>query len=264
MIQKTLLFLSCHVARVAARENGASYPLSISPDYRDTLESVDGITQECVDGTIALTLDTDVQDALSPFLVDFVSSLNPFDEDFACEAGDFILFEPTIVTCNFDFSALEDEHQAAKDACVASGGKIFLFNLDSSFLIPLVVDASVVVVEFPLCVDPVCDIDAMLKAEEEVARKEMNDDFALVNTKTFELTASCVQDDNNKFFLKRKEKCNDNGVCRKKVVQQTCRKLDKRNNRGKTKTCANPRSTKKIRSAREECPKTCCGISLAV
>lgn len=263
MIQKTLLFLFCHMARVAADENGALYPLSISPEYRDTLESVDGITQECVDGTIALTLDTDVQDALSPFLVDFVSSLNPFDDDFACEAGETILFKPTNVTCNFDFSALEDEHQAAKDACVASGGKIFLFNLDSSFSIPLLVEASVVVVEFPVCVDPVCDIDAMLKAEEEEARKEVDDRISLVNTRTFEVTASCVQDNKNKFFLKRKKKCDSNGDCRKKVVKQTCRKLNKRNNRGKTKTCENPRSTKKIRSAREACPKTCCGIPLA-
>jgi len=246
MFQKvSLLFLSiCYMATVAAGEDGA-YPLSITTDDRDALDGLDSITEECVDGTIALASNEAVQDALLPFIVDIFN----FNEDPACE----ISFFPSELTCNFDFTALVDEHETAKSVCKASGGKIFLFNLDTLIKIPFL-ELSVDVEEFPLCVDPSCNIDSFLEAVGIKSKAQFNPfpNEMPGAMKKFELTTSCVEDKKSKFILKKK---------RKNKIKRNCVWLEKINVDKMKRICGKPKSNKK--NVREACHRICCMIPLA-
>jgi len=235
------------MATVAAGEDGA-YPLSITTDDRDALEGLDSITEECVDGTIALSSNEAVRDALLPFIVDILN----FNEDPKCKISIF----PPGLTCNFDFTDMVNEHETAKSVCKESGGKIYLFNLDTLIKIE-VFELSVDVEEFPVCVDPSCNIDSFREALAIKSKIQFNPfsdvmpDAMADAMKKFELMTSCVEDTKSRFVLKKKSK---------RSTKKNCVWLGKRKKNKLKKICGKPKSNKK--NVREACPATCCKLPL--
>jgi len=199
-------------------------------------------SDDCIMGTLELSKNQDVAEALKPFYVDFLKALNPGADDPACT-----LNAETGVSCEFDFSDMNNEQDIAKEACENAGGKIFLFDLDFKATTPILqIHLSLRVIEFPLCVDKDCDIDGIAAIEE----KNRNDSTNLESQAT--VTPSCVQDSNAEFYLKKRK------TNKKKPVMKGCTWLEGKSNLQKKRICQKRKSFRGKQPARDVCFATCC------
>jgi len=151
------------------------------------------------------------------------------------------------------------EHEKVKQTCEDAGGKIFLFDLDLStdttfMVVPLKV--SLVVSQFPLCIDQDCDIDGIAAFEEGKVLEQANVADDTVNLR---ITPTCVEQGSTRFFLKKKT---IEGRTKKKVVKKTCDWLENKSSAKKEMICKKRKPTMRFKRAREACPKSCCGINL--
>mmetsp|Transcript_18925 Transcript_18925/g.22605 ORF Transcript_18925/g.22605 Transcript_18925/m.22605 type:complete len:265 (-) Transcript_18925:249-1043(-) len=263
MFKKTiLLFLFCQMAKAAANDgelqNGIN-PLSISPEDIDALVGLDDISEQCANGTIALNLIEDVQDALTPFYVGILESIipSPNTDSDACDS-DFSFTEGLKVSCRFDFSAMTVEHTQLKNTCEDAGGKVFLFDLDLS-IDTVILDVSLVVSQFPLCIDQDCDIDGIGAFEEKKVVEVVEQANVADNAVNLRITPTCVEQGSTRFFLKKKT---IEGRTRKKIIKKKCEWLEMKSDTKKDKICKKTKPTKRFKRAREVCPESCCGITL--
>jgi len=233
--------------------------LSISPEDRDALVGLDDISEQCANGTIEINLIEDVQDALAPFYVGILDSITPSpntDSD-ACDI-DISLTEGPKVSCRFDFSAMTVEHTQLKNTCEDAGGKVFLFDLDLT-IDTIILDVTLVVSQFPLCIDQDCDIDGIGAFEEKKVVEVVEQSNVADNIVKLRITPTCVEQGSTRFFLKRKT---IEGRTRKKIVKRKCEWLKTQSVTKKDKICKKIKPTKKFKRAREVCPESCCGITL--
>jgi len=241
MFKTLLFFLSCQMAKAAAtHEIGLEPLIQYSSSVGDRNLSEDEPSEDCIIGTLELSKNQNVTEALKPFYVDFLNVFNPLTNDPACT-----LVTDTDVSCEFDFSEMNNEQDVAKEACEVAGGKIFLFDLDFETTF-FSIDLSLLVIEFPLCVDEDCDIDGIAAIEE----KNRNDSTNLDSQAT--VTPSCVEDSSAEFYLKKKKNN------KKKPVIKTCAWLEGKSNGKKKKFCQKKKSFRDNQPARDVCFATCC------
>jgi len=242
MFKTLLFFLSCQMAKAAAtHEIGLEPLIQYSSSVGDRKLSEDESSEDCIIGTLELNQNQNVTEALEPFYVDFLKALNPLVDDPACT-----LKTGTGVSCEFDFSEMNDEQDVAKEACEDAGGKIFLFDLDFEATTFFSIDLSLEVIEFPLCVDEDCDIDGIAAMQETIRNDSTNLDSQTT------VTPSCVEDSSAEFYLKKRKKN------KRKPVIKTCAWLERKSNGKKNKFCQKKKSFRGNQPARDVCFATCC------
>jgi len=244
---KTLvLFFSCRMVNAAADQQIGLRSL-IPPGDRNL--RADGLSEDCINGTVNLNLNETVIDALTPFYVNFIDIINDPKDTSECDM-DF-KDNKFSFSCSFDFSGMIEEHAIAKRACEGTGGKIFLLNLDfaenGNFLV-IPFSLSLNVTKFPLCVDEDCDIDGIAIREEENRNADTN------NESQARVTPTCVQD-GDAIFL-RKLKTNKKG--KEKAATKTCNWLAGKSNKVKERFCNKKKAFRGTEPARNACFETCC------
>lgn len=206
------------------------------------------LSQECIDGTIALNSNENVTTALEPFWVDVNDLINSYNDDIKCDVD--TSWPELNASCNFDFSNKTDEHAIAKSACEGAGGEIFLFDLDfsaSNNIFGLEIAFSLEITDFPLCVDEDCDIDGVAAVEEG----KRNEDTTW-NSQAI-VTPTCAESEDAIFLVKTKMK---NG--KKRPVKKKCKWLARKDDWKKIKLCKKVNSFKRFSPARDICFSTCC------